>query len=134
MNCRGFLDLVGETYSRVLSLLMLKAEELSIDEFNMYLKLLEDVLLSRGIGVGDLNESKVFLLIYYFLGCELKKRGRLVHFDFSKVKSEKFNEIAVEYSDCVLREEALSKDFCIAFKSLLNEISGYKNKALIGVV
>ncbi|WKC58698.1 DUF3890 domain-containing protein [Borrelia sp. P9F1] len=134
MNCAGILSPLEETYARVLGLLMLKAEEFSINEFHMYLSLLEDVLHSREIGIEDLNVGKVFLLIYYFLGCELKKRGRLTHFDSSKVKSEKFNEISVEYCDYVVREEAVSKDFCIAFKNLLDEITTDKNRVLIGVV
>nr|WKT13951.1 DUF3890 domain-containing protein [Borrelia sp. BU AG58] len=130
----GVLVLMEETYSRVLNLLMLKEEEVSIDEFYMYLGLLEDVLQSRGIGIGDLNVGKIFLLIYYFMGCELKKRGKLLHFDSNRVKSERFNEISVEYCDHVVKEEALSRDFCIAFKILLDEISMDKKKVLIGVV
>ncbi|AWG43288.1 hypothetical protein CR532_04640 (plasmid) [Candidatus Borreliella tachyglossi] len=121
-------------YSRILDLLVLKTEEFSIKDFNVYLGLLEDILLSYDIGLKDLNDGKVFLLIYYFLGCELKKRGKLTHFDFSRVKSERFNEISVEYSDYVLRDEARVKDFCIAFNDLLREISRGKNKGLIGVI
>ncbi|WP_445436442.1 DUF3890 domain-containing protein [Candidatus Borreliella tachyglossi] len=121
-------------YSRILDLLVLKTEEFSIKDFNVYLGLLEDILLSYDIGLKDLNGGKVFLLIYYFLGCELKKRGKLTHFDFSRVKSERFNEISVEYSDYVLRDEARVKDFCIAFNDLLREISRGKNKGLIGVI
>ncbi|UGQ17988.1 DUF3890 domain-containing protein [Borrelia sp. RT1S] len=133
MNCEGILSSLEETYSRVGSLLMLKAEEFNISEFHMYLSLLEDVLHSRDIGIGDLNVGKAFLLIYYFMGCELKKRGRLTHFDSSKVKAEKFN-VSVEYCDYVVREESSSRDFCIAFKNLLDEIITDKNRVLIGVV
>ncbi|UCP01959.1 DUF3890 domain-containing protein (plasmid) [Borrelia hermsii] len=124
---------LDKIYAKVLSLLMLSSDELNFKEFNVYVELLEDVLLSKGLGLGDLSMSKVFLLIYYFLGCELKKRGKLLRFDFNKVKSERLNEISVEYSDYVLRDEALSKDFCVAFSNLVEEIKVCK-RALIGVV
>ncbi|AHH12975.1 DUF3890 domain-containing protein [Borrelia hermsii] len=124
---------LDKIYAKVLSLLMLSSDELNFKEFNVYVELLEDVLLSKGLGLGDLSMSKVFLLIYYFLGCELKKRGKLLRFDFNKVKSERLNEISVEYSDYVLRDEALSKDFCVAFSNLVEEIKACK-RALIGVV
>ncbi|APR65362.1 hypothetical protein N187_A43 (plasmid) [Borrelia anserina Es] len=124
---------MDKIYDKVLNFLMLKSEELGFEEFKVYVELLEDVLLSQGLGLEDLSMSKVFLLIYYFLGCELKKRGRLLHFDFNKVKSERLNEILVEYSDYVLHNEALSKDFCVAFNNLVKDIKNCK-RALIGVI
>ncbi|AHH11107.1 DUF3890 domain-containing protein (plasmid) [Borrelia coriaceae] len=124
---------LDKIYARVLDLLMLKSEDLKLREFNLYVELLEDVLLSNGLGLRDLSVSKVFLLIYYFLGCELKKRDRLLHFDFNKVKAERLNEISVEYSDYCLNHEALNKDFCVAFNNLLEDIKACK-RISIGVV
>ncbi|AOW96382.1 hypothetical protein AXH25_04415 (plasmid) [Borrelia miyamotoi] len=127
-----FKDL-RKIYARVLDLLLIKSEELSFEDFNVYLELLEDILVSKGFGLQDLNVSKAFLLIYYFFGCELKKRGKLLHFDFNKVKSERFNEISIEYSDCMLRDEALSRDFCVDFNNLIEDVIGYK-RLVIGSV
>ncbi|AHF45610.1 DUF3890 domain-containing protein [Borrelia parkeri] len=124
---------LGKIYAKVLDLLMLKSEDLKFSEFNVYVDLLENVLLSKGLGLGDLNMSKIFLLIYYFLGCELKKRGKLLHFDCNKVKSERLGEISVEYSGYVLHNESLNKDFCVAFSNLVEDIKTCK-RTLIGVV
>lgn len=121
---------LNKIYSKVLNLLMLNSKDFSFQDFNMYLELLEDILLSKGLVLKDLNSSKVFLLIYYFLGCELKKRGKLVHFDFNKVKSERFNEVSIEYSDCILKSEALNTDFCVSFNNLLEDIRSYKRLVL----
>ncbi|WP_235048145.1 DUF3890 domain-containing protein [Borrelia persica] len=124
--------ILEDIYNRVLELLMLNALDLSFAKFNLYILLLSDVLLSRGLELRDLNSSNVFLLIYYFIGCELKKRGKLLYFDSGKIKSERLGEISVEYSDYSLRCELLN-DFCFAFDNLVENIKANKH-IVIGVV
>ncbi|ACH93888.1 uncharacterized conserved protein (plasmid) [Borrelia duttonii Ly] len=124
---------LDKIYSKILNLLMIKSLDFNFEEFNLYIGLLEDVLLSRGLGLKDLNSSNVFLLIYYFIGCELKKRGKLLYFDLGKIKSERLGEVSVEYFDDALRGEVLVNNFCSAFNNLVEDIKTNR-KVLIGVV
>ncbi|WKC83988.1 DUF3890 domain-containing protein (plasmid) [Borrelia sp. CA_690] len=69
-----------EVYERILELLMLDFKDLSIKEFSLYLNLLENILILKRIRIKSLNDSTMFVLIYYFVGCELKKTKQIKRF------------------------------------------------------
>ncbi|WP_233709130.1 DUF3890 domain-containing protein [Borreliella bavariensis] len=89
-------------YEQILKLLMLDFKDLSTKEFSLYLNLLENILILKRARIKILNDSTMFVLIYYFVGCELKKRNRLKGFNFNYSKSEKFKEISLEYFTALL--------------------------------
>ncbi|SCW38672.1 protein of unknown function [Borreliella japonica] len=122
-----------EVYERVLELLMLDFKDLSIKEFSLYLNLLENILILKRIRIESLNNSTMFVLIYYFVGCELKKRNRLKGFNLNCIKSEKFKEISLEYFPTALSSSSCGGDFCKCLDSLIEELR-VKKDSLIGVV
>ncbi|WP_424632640.1 DUF3890 domain-containing protein [Borreliella lusitaniae] len=117
-------------YEQVLGLLMLDFKDLSIKEFSLYLNLLENILILKRVRTESLNDSTMFVLIYYFIGCELKKRNRLKGFDLNCIKSEKFKEISLEYFPKA--SSGCSSDFCKHLESLIEELRA--KDSLIGVV
>lgn len=119
-------------YKQILELLMLDFKDLSIKEFSLYLNLLENILILKRIRIKSLNDSTMFILIYYFIGCELKKRNRLKGFNLSSIKSEKFKEISLEYFPTTLSSRSCGGDFCEYLDSLIEELR--VKDSLIGVV
>lgn len=87
-------------YEQILELLMLDFKDLSTKEFSLYLNLLENILILKRIRIKSLNDSTMFVLIYYFVGCELKKRNRLKGFNFNYIKSEKFKRDIIRIFSC----------------------------------
>lgn len=119
-------------YEQILELLMLDFKDLSIKEFSLYLNLLENILILKRIRIKSLNNSTMFVLIYYFIGCELKKRNRLKGFNLNSIKSEKFKEISLEYFPTTLSGKSCGGDFCEYLDSLIEELR--VKDSLIGVV
>ncbi len=119
-------------YEQILELLMLDAKAFSIKEFLLYLNLLENILILKRIRIKSLNDSTMFVLIYYFIGCELKKRNRLKGFNLNYIKSEKFKEISLEYFPTTLSSNSsCGGDFCKCLDSLIEELR--VKDSLIGV-
>ncbi|WP_151060728.1 DUF3890 domain-containing protein [Borreliella turdi] len=118
-------------YEQILELLMLDFKDLSIKEFCLYLNLLENILIFKRIRIKSLNDSTMFVLIYYFVGCELKKRNRLKGFNLNCIKSEKFKEISLEYFPTALGSSSCGGDFCKYLDSLIEELR--VKGSLIGV-
>ncbi|MBB6208354.1 DUF3890 domain-containing protein [Borreliella lanei] len=119
-------------YEQILSLLMLDVKDLSIKEFSLYLNLLENILILKRIRIKSLNDSTMFVLIYYFIGCELKKRNRLKGFN-NPVKSEKFKEISLEYFPTTFgNSSSCGGDFCKCLDSLIEDLRA--KGFLIGVI
>lgn len=126
------LESLQTVYEQILSLLMLDFKDLSIKEFSLYLNLLENILIHKRIRIKNLNDSTMFVLIYYFIGCELKKRNRLKGFSLNNIKSEKFKEISLEYFPTNLDSSGCGGDFCKCLDSLIKDLGA--KSALIGVV
>ncbi|AJA90726.1 hypothetical protein OY14_04565 (plasmid) [Borreliella chilensis] len=119
-------------YEQILKLLMLDFKDFSAKEFSLYLKLLENILIFKRIRVKSLNDSTMFVLIYYFVGCELKKRNRLKGFNLNLIKSEKFKEISLEYFPTTLSSSSgCGGDFCKCLDNLIEELR--VKDSLIGV-
>ncbi|WPM06396.1 DUF3890 domain-containing protein (plasmid) [Borreliella sinica] len=119
-------------YEQILELLMLDFKDLSIKEFSSYLNLLENILILKRIRIKSLNYSIMFVLIYYFVGCELKKRNRLKGFNLNCIKSEKFKEVSLEYFPTTLSSSGCGGDFCKFLDSLIEELRA--KDSLIGAV
>lgn len=119
-------------YEQILELLMLDFKDLSTKEFSLYLNLLENILILKRIRIKSLTNSTMFVLIYYFVGCELKKRNILKGFNFNYIKSEKFKEISLEYFPATLGSSSgCGGDFCKYLDSLIEELK--IKDSLIGV-
>ncbi|WNY70052.1 DUF3890 domain-containing protein [Borreliella andersonii] len=119
-------------YEQILKLLMLDFKDLSIKEFSLYLNLLENILILKRIRIENLNDSAMFVLIYYFIGCELKKRNRLKGFNLNNIKSEKFKEVSLEYFPTNLGSSGCCGDFCKCLDSLIEDLRA--KGSLMGVV
>lgn len=119
-------------YEQILKLLMLDFKDLSIKEFFLYLNLLENILILKRIRIESLNDSTMFVLIYYFIGCELKRRNRLKGFNLNNIKSEKFKEISLEYFPTNLDSSSCGGDFCKCLDDLIKDLRA--KGSLIGVV
>ncbi|AYE37001.1 hypothetical protein DB313_05740 (plasmid) [Borrelia turcica IST7] len=127
---------IDEIHRRILELLSLNAEILSIENLKTYIHLLEDILLAKRVEPTLLSSNESFLLVYYFVACQLIKKGTLTSFTFNRIKSEKLGELAVEYSDPARNKEIDSKDFCNEFNELLDDLTkrGYKRVKPLGVI
>ncbi|WNY64545.1 DUF3890 domain-containing protein (plasmid) [Borreliella americana] len=126
------LESLQTVYEQILSLLMLDFKDLSIKEFSLYLNLLENILILKRIRIKSLNDSTIFVLIYYFIGCELKRRNRLKGFNLNNIKFEKFKEISLEYFPTNLSSSGCGGDFCKCLDGLIEDLRA--KGSLIGVV
>ncbi|UGQ17914.1 DUF3890 domain-containing protein [Borrelia sp. RT1S] len=111
-------------HGRILELLKLDTNALSLPSFTNYIRLLEDILVTKKLDFASLSLNTSFLLIYYFIACQLIKRGELTGFTFNRIKSERLGEISVEYSDPARNNDIDSKDFCNSFGELLEDLTG----------
>ncbi|AYE37104.1 hypothetical protein DB313_06265 (plasmid) [Borrelia turcica IST7] len=126
-------------YKKILALLSIKEAEVAFDSFMAYTELLNIILETHGVELAKLTKSHLFLLLYYFLGCELKKRGIMTEFEFEKIKKEKFNELEIEYNPTPIPtnigDTANKKNFCGLFDSFLEKLKKQtKTPSCIGVV
>ncbi|WP_445436322.1 DUF3890 domain-containing protein [Candidatus Borreliella tachyglossi] len=125
-------------YTKVLALLSIKQEEVTFENFLLHSELLEATLINRGVDISLLSYANIFLLTYYFIGCELKKRGILTEFEFDRIKKQKFNELEIDYhpppSPTDVNKEH-KKNFCDLFDKLVDQSKKQtKTPSCIGVV
>ncbi|WKC79404.1 DUF3890 domain-containing protein [Borreliella tanukii] len=133
LDSKNLESTLKTVYEQILELLMLNSKDLGTKEFLLYLNLLENILVLKRIKIESLNDPTMFVLIYYFIGCELKKRNRLKGFNLNCIKSEKFKEISLEYFPTTLStSSSCGNDFCKCLDSLIEELRA--KRSLIGVV
>ncbi|WP_182117933.1 DUF3890 domain-containing protein [Borrelia sp. A-FGy1] len=128
---------INDIHCRILGLLNLDLNDLSFKDFKSYISLLEDILATKRIDFTILSPNESFLLIYYFIACQLLKRGQLTNFTFNRIKAEKLGELSIEYSDPARNKDIDSKDFCNNFTELVKDLAkrvGTGHRRVIGVI
>ncbi|UPA08234.1 DUF3890 domain-containing protein (plasmid) [Borrelia hermsii] len=126
----------GELYLQIKALLDLSEEKFSFAKFEEQAKLLEMIIETRGINPSKLNISQASLLLYYYIGCHLKRSGVIREFGLEQIKKEKFGELEIDYYPSSGTElNCGSKDYCSSFEELITQIkSGARKTYCIGVV
>ncbi|WP_434757229.1 DUF3890 domain-containing protein (plasmid) [Borrelia puertoricensis] len=128
---------ISRLHSNIISLLGISIEEFSIQSFMMQINLLESILLANGIQSEKLTYNDIFLLTYYHIGCELRKKGIVRELEFERIKREKFNELEIDYhpiSD-TSQSDSCNKNFCLRFDAYLDKVKrDTTSPSCIGVV
>ncbi|WP_433996720.1 DUF3890 domain-containing protein [Borrelia venezuelensis] len=129
---------ISRLHSNIISLLGISIEEFSIQSFMMQINLLESILLANGIELSMLTYNQIFLLTYYHIGCELRKKGIVREFEFERIKREKFNELEIDYhqiSSDESQSDSCNKNFCLRFDAFLDKLKRETTSpSFIGVV
>ncbi|WP_338321072.1 DUF3890 domain-containing protein [Borrelia miyamotoi] len=109
----GFKDI----YTNIKNLLNVSEADLSFDMFKVQANLLEMILETRGINLNTLNANQISLLLFYHLGCHLKRCG--VINEFVQIKKEKLGELEIDYYQ---QENCNGLDYCSSFENLITQI------------
>lgn len=132
----------------VLYFLELTESQLSFDAFQRYIKMIEMLIIVRGIKIELLSPAHIKLLAIYYIACQLKKSGVVSEIDFDRIKKEKINELEIGYyprgggagddeedrkSFTSVNKLKASLGFCELFDKLLDSLVGTMDDSLLTI-
>ncbi|WP_418457026.1 DUF3890 domain-containing protein [Borreliella kurtenbachii] len=120
--------LVTKLHSEVLLLLGIDQFALSRQNFLLHLSLLQAILVTRGIDASSLTYEQIFLLTFYHMGCQLRKQGVVLEFEFDRIKKEKFNELELDYYPSSNGGEEGGEGGCGSNKNFCSQLDAFLEK------
>lgn len=118
-------------HSKILEFLGLEIGAFNFDLFILFCKKVELEIRLNSIDENLLSKDYLFLLLYYYSGCELSKKGSVsdLKSDFiPPLKAEKIESMVIEYQKVDASKAVCAtycqKGYCELFDNLIKKLTG----------